>query len=171
VSARARPQTIAQIQTEQRDIDGTGDQFQRLNTIEKSVELARLGLEGQKERAWDQNQQPVCGNDGHPTALALDQRPRALARQRKAGPAGCREGRNQMANTLTRMERDGLIQRRQDPNDGRAQRVWLTEAARALEGVATAAAESVNSQALAGLAADERMVFLGLIRKVITGLQ
>ena len=76
-----------------------------------------------------------------------------------------------MANTLTRMERDGLIQRRQDPTDGRAQRIWLTEPARALEGVATAAAESVNSQALAGLAADERVIFLGLIRKVIAGLQ
>ncbi len=76
-----------------------------------------------------------------------------------------------MANTLTRMERDGLIQRRQDPTDGRAQRIWLTEQARALEGVATAAAEAVNAQALAGLAAEERVVFLGLIRKVIAGLQ
>jgi DNA-binding MarR family transcriptional regulator len=76
-----------------------------------------------------------------------------------------------MANTLTRMERDGLIQRRQDPADGRAQRIWLTEAARALEGAATAAAEAVNTRALAGLAADERVVFLGLIRKVIAGLQ
>jgi DNA-binding MarR family transcriptional regulator len=76
-----------------------------------------------------------------------------------------------MANTLMRMERDGLIQRRQDPTDGRAQRIWLTEAARALEGVATAAAEAVNAQALAGLAADERVVLLGLIRKVIAGLQ
>lgn len=36
-----------------------------------------------------------------------------------------------MANTLARMERDGLIDRRKDPADGRVQRIWLTAAARA----------------------------------------
>ena len=75
-----------------------------------------------------------------------------------------------MANTLARMERDGLIERRKDPADARAQRIWLTAAARALEGLATAAAEAVNSTALAGLAPAERTTFLGLIRRVIAGL-
>ncbi|WP_236848770.1 MarR family winged helix-turn-helix transcriptional regulator [Candidatus Thiodictyon syntrophicum] len=76
-----------------------------------------------------------------------------------------------MANTLARMERDGLIERRKDPADARAQRIWLTAAARALEGLATAAAEAVNKKALAGLAPAERAIFLGLIRRVIAGLQ
>jgi DNA-binding MarR family transcriptional regulator len=76
-----------------------------------------------------------------------------------------------MANTLARMERDGFIERRQDPDDGRAQRIWLTEAARALAGPATTAAKAVNTQALIGLAPNERATFLDLIRKAIASLQ
>lgn len=37
-----------------------------------------------------------------------------------------------MANTLARMERDGLVVRKKDTNDGRVQRIWLTDRARAL---------------------------------------
>jgi DNA-binding MarR family transcriptional regulator len=69
------------------------------------------------------------------------------------------------------MERDGLIRRAKDPADGRAQRIWLTESARALEGPATAAAEAVNALALERLTPEERAAFLGLVRKVIAGLQ
>jgi DNA-binding MarR family transcriptional regulator len=72
-----------------------------------------------------------------------------------------------MANTLARMERDGLIRRGKDPADGRVQRIWLTDAARALEGPATAAAEAVNAQAISGLSPGERAQLLGSIRKVI----
>jgi DNA-binding MarR family transcriptional regulator len=76
-----------------------------------------------------------------------------------------------LANTLARMERDRLIERRPDPEDGRAQRIWLTEAARALAGPAATAAEAVNTQALNGLAPEERAIFLQLMRKVIASLQ
>jgi DNA-binding MarR family transcriptional regulator len=76
-----------------------------------------------------------------------------------------------MTNTLARMERDGLIRRAKDPADGRAQRIWLTESARALEGPATAAAEAVNALALEQLSPEERAALLGLVRKVIAGLQ
>lgn len=76
-----------------------------------------------------------------------------------------------MTNTLARMERDGLICRGKDPADGRAQRIWLTESARALEEPATAAAEAVNARALAQLSPEERAALLGLVRKVIAGLQ
>ncbi len=76
-----------------------------------------------------------------------------------------------MANTLARMERDGLIQRCKDPEDGRVQRIRLTDAARALQGPATAAAEAVNAQALGGLSRDERAALLGSIRRVIERLQ
>lgn len=75
-----------------------------------------------------------------------------------------------MTNTLARMERDGLIRRAKDPADGRAQRIWLTASARALEGPATAAAQAVNARALERLAPEERAAFLGLVRKVIAGL-
>jgi DNA-binding MarR family transcriptional regulator len=76
-----------------------------------------------------------------------------------------------MTNTLARMERDGLIRRGKDPADGRAQRIWLTPAARALEGPATAAAAQVNARALASLSPEERAVFPGLLRNLIAGLQ
>ncbi len=76
-----------------------------------------------------------------------------------------------MANTLTRMERDGLIVRKKDPNDGRAQRIWLTEKARALHSPATAAAEGINSNALATLSKTERQAFFKILRKIIDGLK
>ena len=72
-----------------------------------------------------------------------------------------------MANTLNRMERDGLITRRKDPKDGRAQLVWLTEHARSLQAPAIAAAEGVNADLLAGLTGDEQAQLLALMRKVI----
>ncbi|EXJ14225.1 MarR family winged helix-turn-helix transcriptional regulator [Imhoffiella purpurea] len=76
-----------------------------------------------------------------------------------------------MANTLTRMERDGLIRRCKDPADGRVQRIWLTDEARALEGLATAAAEAVNADALAGLGDEERAAFQATMRRIIATLQ
>lgn len=75
-----------------------------------------------------------------------------------------------MANTLKRMERDGLIMRRPDPNDGRAKLVVLTPAARQkLRGV-RAAGHAVNDLALAPLSPAERRQYLKLLRKVIGAL-
>ena len=75
-----------------------------------------------------------------------------------------------MANTLTRMERDGLITRQKDPSDGRVQRIWLTQRARHLREPATQAASEVNKTALANLSEDERETFLDLIARVIVRL-
>jgi DNA-binding MarR family transcriptional regulator len=76
-----------------------------------------------------------------------------------------------MANTLARMARDGLVVRRPHPEDGRAQQVWLTAKARALEGPATAAARSVNQTALDGLSDEERRQFLALLDRAIEELR
>jgi DNA-binding MarR family transcriptional regulator len=76
-----------------------------------------------------------------------------------------------MANTLTRMERDGLVRRRPHPVDGRAQQVWLTRKAKALEKPATEAALAQNAVALAGLTEAEREVFLGLMKKVMAAMR
>ncbi len=76
-----------------------------------------------------------------------------------------------MANTLARMVRDGLVVRRPHPEDGRAQQVWLTEKARALEGPATAQARQVNERALAALTPGERQTLLALISRAIASLQ
>ena len=76
-----------------------------------------------------------------------------------------------MANTLKRMERDGLIERVPDPEDRRQARVHLTPRARALEAVLTGAARAANEAALAGLEPEEREQFLALVRRVIANLE
>jgi DNA-binding MarR family transcriptional regulator len=76
-----------------------------------------------------------------------------------------------MANTLTRMERDGLIRRRAHPEDGRSQSIHLTPKAVALREPATAAARSVNAVALEPLNEVERQAFLDLTRRVIDALK
>lgn len=76
-----------------------------------------------------------------------------------------------MANTLNRMERDGLIARTPHPEDRRAKLVWLTETARKLERQAKQAAQSVNAEALAGLSAQEREAMLDVMGKVIAAMR
>lgn len=76
-----------------------------------------------------------------------------------------------VAATLSRMERDGLVERRPDPTDGRAQRIWLTGRGRTLRGEAEAQADGLNAVALAGLSPQEVEEFLAMIRRVVTSLQ
>tara|TARA_R110000751_G_scaffold237274_1_gene338327 strand:+ start:7301 stop:7747 length:447 start_codon:yes stop_codon:yes gene_type:complete len=72
-----------------------------------------------------------------------------------------------MANTLARMERDGLVVRKKDTNDGRVQRIWLTDRARELQGPAISAAQEENAVRLAGFTKDEKRQFVALIQKVL----
>ncbi|MFQ6547347.1 MarR family winged helix-turn-helix transcriptional regulator [Aestuariibius sp. 2305UL40-4] len=72
-----------------------------------------------------------------------------------------------VANTLARMERDGLIERRGDAEDGRVKRTWLTDQGRALRDPAIAAADAENSDALSGLTEAERAQLLTLLNKAI----
>jgi len=76
-----------------------------------------------------------------------------------------------MANTLTRMERDGLIVRRAHPEDGRSQSIHLTQKSISLREPATSAARAVNGVAFGNLGEDERNAFLDLTRRVIESLQ
>lgn len=76
-----------------------------------------------------------------------------------------------MANTLARMERDGLITRTPDPQDRRAQRVWLTEKGRALRAPATQAAAAVNADALQRFDETERAAFLEMLARMVSGMQ
>jgi DNA-binding MarR family transcriptional regulator len=64
-----------------------------------------------------------------------------------------------MANTLARMERDGLITRTPDPADQRRALVRLTEHARRLEPDLLAAARAVNDLATQGLTDEEITTF------------
>jgi len=76
-----------------------------------------------------------------------------------------------MAGTLSRMARDGLIERRAHPVDRRAQTVHLTDRARALEAPATEAAQAVNAQALAALPEAERVPFVASLSRIVAEMR
>lgn len=76
-----------------------------------------------------------------------------------------------LANTLTRMERDGLIVRKEHPSDARARIIFLSEKARAIREDAYAAAMDTNEHAMSALTDNERQVFLACMTKVIVKLQ
>jgi len=72
-----------------------------------------------------------------------------------------------MANTLKRMERDGLITRRAHKSDKRARLVYLTDKAREMRGGALEAAKAQNELALADLSEQERDLFVSMMRRVV----
>jgi DNA-binding MarR family transcriptional regulator len=76
-----------------------------------------------------------------------------------------------MANTLARMERDGLITRTPDPADQRRSLVRLTERARRLEPDVVAAARTVNTLATQGLTDDQITTFHTALRAAIANLE
>lgn len=75
-----------------------------------------------------------------------------------------------MANTLARMERDGLIVRTADPADKRSSLVSLTRLGRERAKEAFGAAMEVNELALSGLKAAERAPFLEMLHRVVRTL-
>ena len=75
-----------------------------------------------------------------------------------------------MAQMLARMERDGLIERSRDPDDGRSSRVVLTESARDRMPTAIATLFEGNREALAGFTDDEAAQLASLLTRVIDNL-
>lgn len=75
-----------------------------------------------------------------------------------------------MANTLTRMQRDGLIDRVPDPADGRRALVTLTPRARDLQDPLVAAARAVNTTATCGLDPAQTAAFLAALAGAIDNL-
>ncbi len=76
-----------------------------------------------------------------------------------------------IANTLARMERDGLISRVPHQGDARMKLIRLTPKARRIEADAVAAARAQNEVAMADLTPAEREQFLDLMRRVISRMQ
>ena len=72
-----------------------------------------------------------------------------------------------MANTLARMQRDGLIERRPHPSDRRAQLVYLTEKARGMEAEAIRVAREADDALFAGFRRFERELLMEYVRKII----
>jgi DNA-binding MarR family transcriptional regulator len=76
-----------------------------------------------------------------------------------------------MANTLARMERDGLIIRTRSAGDRRQSIITATAKAEAIYGEAVRAAQSVNELATRGLTTEERLRFVGTLARIIENLQ
>ncbi|MBZ4336044.1 MarR family winged helix-turn-helix transcriptional regulator [Corallococcus sp. AS-1-12] len=76
-----------------------------------------------------------------------------------------------MAALLTRMERDGLIQRHPHPDDRRASRISLSPKARERLPEAKARLEEVADQATSGFSEKERAAFMALLRRVVANLE
>lgn len=72
-----------------------------------------------------------------------------------------------MANTLSRMQRDGLVERRAHPGDRRAQMVYLTDKARIMEAEAIRAAREADDALFKGFRRFERELFLEYMRTII----
>ena len=72
-----------------------------------------------------------------------------------------------MSRTLARMERDGLVETRPHPSDGRSRQIHLTERARELESVLHAEANAVNESFLATLSPEAAQQLLGLIKSAV----
>jgi MarR family transcriptional regulator for hemolysin len=76
-----------------------------------------------------------------------------------------------MASTLARMERDGLIERLADPNDGRSSLVSLSAKARKKADLVIQAITEVNAGALDALTQAERAAYLDNLAKIIAALE
>lgn len=72
-----------------------------------------------------------------------------------------------IANTLSRMERDGLIERRPHPQDRRAQQIFLTQKSRDLQGAATTAISDAEDAMFAGFRRFERELLKEYMRRAI----
>jgi len=75
-----------------------------------------------------------------------------------------------MANTLARMERDGLVSRRKHPKDKRAQLIYLTARGKALRETAMAAASETEDALFRGFRRFERELLLEYMRMVLANL-
>ncbi|WFU00645.1 MarR family transcriptional regulator [Rhizobium sp. CB3171] len=75
-----------------------------------------------------------------------------------------------MAQMLARMERDGLIQRTPDPEDGRSSRIVLTKAAQARMPAAIETLFKGNRDALDGFTGGEAVQLVALLTRLIANL-
>lgn len=71
---------------------------------------------------------------------------------------------------LRRLEGCGLVERRQDPNDARSFRAYLTDEGRSLEGPVSRCWDRIEEKTLAGMSVEERRDLHRLLTKVRANL-
>ena len=87
---------------------------------------------------------------------------RLTRRQRVEAPSMCR--------LVDRLERDGLVERRADPDDRRATRVHISAEGLRVAARGAAVVEGLERSAFAGLDRDERRLLNELLGRVLDGL-
>lgn len=75
-----------------------------------------------------------------------------------------------LVRVLDRMERDGWIERRPDPADRRAHRLYLLPASNAVLAEIVRIGEKARSEALAGLSSEEREQMMSMLEHVRANL-
>ena len=78
----------------------------------------------------------------------------------------CRFQAASISGVLSSMEREGLIERRQDSADRRVLRVHLTEKGREVEAFCHHVLDDLDEAALAGFTEQERIQAISLIRRI-----
>jgi DNA-binding MarR family transcriptional regulator len=111
----------------------------------------------------------VGGNSGPMPVFFALQDGRAMTQKALAQLAAVEQPT--MANTLNRMERDGLIVRTPDPNDRRSALVSLTPLGRERTVGAFEAAVEVNGIATDALKPEERELFYDMMRRIVLALE
>lgn len=76
-----------------------------------------------------------------------------------------------MANTLERMERDGLVKRKADTDDRRRAHVFLTARAKDIQAQVMEAARAVSNQTVARLSAGEQDEMFRLVARMVENLK
>jgi MarR family transcriptional regulator for hemolysin len=76
-----------------------------------------------------------------------------------------------MAQTLSRMERDGLIERQTDPNDRRSSLIRLTPLAKSKLPAASKVMKKGATHVFAGIDEHELTVLIGLLQRVVGNLE
>lgn len=107
---------------------------------------------------------PAC----MPVLLALED---GSAKPQKALAEGARVEQATMTATLNRMERDGLVRRSRNPDDGRSTLVSLTPEALSRLPQVLAITTDINALALEPLGPEEQKTFLALIGRIISALE
>ena len=68
--------------------------------------------------------------------------------------------------TLQKMEQEGLITRRTDPEDQRQMLVYITQAGRELHERARQQIKTTEERAMAGITPEERRTFLSILTRM-----
>ena len=76
-----------------------------------------------------------------------------------------------MAQLLARLERDGMIRRTPDPDDGRASLISITRKALAILPQVDATIDEGNALALAGMSDSETEMLIDLLQRLIANLE